>query len=111
MLSDTTFARFRAQMERAEVVLFTGAGFSMGAKDRHGRAVPSSSQLKEELWNLSYPDNSFDQSATLGELFDIARRRRRAALIDYLESRLVIDPDSLPSHFRRYWSMPWLRVY
>ena len=53
-LSDSTFARLRSQMERAEIVLFTGAGFSMGAKDRQGRPVPSSTQLKEDLWALSY---------------------------------------------------------
>ena len=41
-LSYTTFARLRSQMERAEIVLFTGAGFSMGARDRQGRPVPSS---------------------------------------------------------------------
>ena len=54
-LSDTTFARLRSQMERAEIVLFTGAGFSMGARDRQGRPVPSSTQLREELWALCYP--------------------------------------------------------
>lgn len=31
-LSDNTFARLRSQMERAELVLFTGAGFSLGAR-------------------------------------------------------------------------------
>src|SRR5438876_121969 len=101
-LSDSTFARLRSQMERAEIVLFTGAGFSMGAKDRQGRPVPSSSQLKEELWALSYPDRALDSAATLGELFEVARRRRQSALVDYMQSRLVIDPDSLPAHFVRY---------
>lgn len=110
-LSDSTFARLRSQMERAEIVLFTGAGFSMGARDRQGRAVPSSTQLKEELWALSYPDRELDATATLGELFDVARSRRASALVDYLQSRLVIDPDSLPAYFSRYWSLPWLRVY
>src|SRR2546428_13708375 len=98
-------------MERAEIVPFTGPGFSMGAKDRQGRPVPSSTQLREELWALSYPDRPLDASATLGELFDVARRRRHSALGDYLQSRLVIDPDSLPPHFFQYWSLPWLRVY
>lgn len=86
-LSDSSFARLRSQMERAEIVPFTGPGFSMGAKDRQGEPVPSSTQLKEELWALSYPDRPLDNTSTIGELFDVARRRCYSALGYYMQSR------------------------
>ena len=92
-------------------MLFTGAGFSTDAKDRRGRSLPTTRHLKEELWTLCFPDQPLDPSATLGELFDVAKRRRREALVDYLESRLTVDPDSLPAYYQRYWTLPWLRVY
>jgi len=49
---------------RGEVILFTGAGFSFGAKDHSGRPIPSVllsvSDLKKEIWDLLYPGEAFD---------------------------------------------------
>ena len=110
-LSTNSIARLRSQMARAEIILFTGAGFSVGASNRHGQQLPTTTQLKEELWKLCYPDKTHDPTSTLGELFDVAKKRRRAQLITFLESRLSVHPDSLSEYHRLYWSMPWLRTY
>ena len=45
---------------RGEVILFTGAGFSFGAKDHSGRPIPSVGDLKKEIWDLLYPGEAFD---------------------------------------------------
>lgn len=110
-LSANSIARLRSQMARAEVVLFTGAGFSIGAENRRGQKLPTTTQLKQELWGLCYPDQKNDPTSTLGELFDVAKKRRRADLINFLESRFSVHADSLSDYYRSYWSMPWLRVY
>ena len=110
-LSANSIARLRSQMARAEIILFTGAGFSVGASNRQGQRLPTTAQLKEELWELCYPDKPHDPTSTLGELFDIAKKRRRVQLITFLESRLSVHADSLSEYYRLYWSMPWLRTY
>ena len=110
-LSANSIARLRSQMARAEVVLFTGAGFSVDAENSRGQKLPTTAQLKQQLWRLCYPDQEHDPTSTLGELFDVAKKRRRAHLIDFLESRFSVHADSLSDYYRPYWSMPWLRVY
>ena len=48
-IEDSDLARLRAQISRGEVILFTGAEFSLGAKDRSGKQIPSAGDLKREL--------------------------------------------------------------
>jgi hypothetical protein len=55
-----------------DVVLFTGAGFSAGAQDRAGRALPRSVDLIAELWELLFKDGVPDGS-TLPDLFEWRR--------------------------------------
>ncbi len=58
--------------------LFTGAGFSIGAKDHSGRPIPSVSELKEELWQLLYPDEPYDAYSSVGDLYGAAMRQKKA---------------------------------
>ena len=104
-------SRLKAQVSRAELVLFTGAGFSANAYDRSGTPLPSAWQLKKELWALCYPEAPFDESAPLADLYDAARRRKSPALTELLERRLLVDADSLPEFYRTYFDLPWLRCY
>ncbi len=39
-INEVDLARLKSQISRGEVILFTGAGFSAGAKDRWGRGLP-----------------------------------------------------------------------
>lgn len=110
-MESNDLARLRSQMSRAELVLFTGAGFSLGAKSRSGSLVPSASDLKEEIWKLCYPSDPFDPSASLGDLYAAGLRRHRSNLVRLLETRLSVDPDSLPDYYRSYFDTPWLRCY
>jgi hypothetical protein len=98
-------------MARGQVVLFTGAGFSNGALDLAGRAIPQVDDLEAEMWALAYPDDDFPGEADLGDLYEVALRRSRRSLIALLRSRLDVDPESLPPHFGTWFSMPWRIVY
>jgi hypothetical protein len=107
----TDLARLRSQASRGELVLFTGAGFSLGGKDRAGRSIPSSPELKREIWELCYPGEEYDDSSSLGDLYAAALRRKRSELEDLLQTRLTVDPASLPEYYRIFFNFPWFRCY
>ena len=111
MIDEHTLARLRSQVSRAEIVLFTGAGFSLSAKNRDGQSVPSVGELKQALWQICFPTEPFDETATLGDLYGVALRRHSSALRNLLESRLRVDPDTLPAIYRPYVELPWFRWY
>jgi hypothetical protein len=94
-----------------ELVLFTGAGFSIGSKDHTGRPIPSGNDLKRELWQLSYPDDPYDDSSSIGDLYGAAMRHKRADLCNLLEARLTVDPESLPEYYLPLFNFPWFRCY
>lgn len=108
---DHVIARLKSQFATAQVVLFTGAGFSRDAKGRSGKPVPSVDELKQELWAICFDGDPFDPESTLGDLYAVALRKHRSALVRLLDERFVVDPASLPDHYRTYFSVPWRRVY
>lgn len=110
-LEEQTLVRLRAQLSRAEVVLFTGAGFSLDAKDRKGRPIPGTSDLKHLLWEICFPGDSYDPSSQVGDLYELSLRRNPSALREILETRFSVDPESLPDFYQLYFNFPWLRVY
>lgn len=98
-------------MSRGEIVLFTGAGFSLEAKDRTGQNLPTVTALKQELWAISFPGQVIEPEATLGELYSIALRRNKPALHKLIQTRLSVDPESLPDFYNVLFNAPWQRCY
>ncbi|HUQ04105.1 MAG TPA: SIR2 family protein [Kofleriaceae bacterium] len=89
-------------------ILFTGAGFAVGARDRRGRTLPSSEQMAKELWQLVFGDAHPDRSS-LCDLFDVAMRRDRDAVVRYLDERLTVG--EVPAHAVAWFAAPWRRIY
>lgn len=110
-ITSHTLARLKSQLARAQLILFTGAGFSWNARDRSGQPLPSVLQLKKELWELCFPSDQFDSSTSLGDLFMTSIRRSKTNLERHLKNRLTVDPDSLPDFYQVILSCPWLRYY
>jgi hypothetical protein len=110
-IDDSDLARLRSQATRGELILFTGAGFSLGAKNHSGQPIPSSSELKRLLWQLCYRDEPFDEWSSLGDLYAAALRRSKSELNSLLQSRLTVHPESLPDYYQRYFNFPWFRYY
>lgn len=104
-------ARLRSQASRGELILFTGAGFSLGAKNRFGQALPTSGELKHELWKLCYPGEPFDDLSSLGDLYGAALRANKRELSSLLQRRLTVDPDTLPDYYQTLFNFPWFRYY
>jgi len=110
-IEPSDLARIRSQATHGELILFTGAGFSLSAKDHTGQTIPSSQELKREIWQLCYPDDPFDNSCALGDLYAAALQQERAALEYLLHTRLIVDPASLPDYYSAFFDFPWFRCY
>lgn len=108
---DRVLPRLRSQMTRAQLVLFIGAGFSLGARDRKGRNLPTSTELRDALLAIAYPGEALDPDGALGDAFAVALARNRRATQALFEERLSVNPDSLPDYYAEYFRMPWHRVY
>jgi hypothetical protein len=110
MTPEHAIAPLCAAARGGSAVLFTGAGFSRGARDRQGRALPTSEELRQELWVLAFGDEPIDGSS-LVDLYDAALLRRRDQVVALLQERLSVGATPLPDHYRIWLSLPWRRVY
>jgi hypothetical protein len=93
-----------------EAMLFTGAGFSAGARDLEGKPLPDSEQMIRELWPLVFDTEAPDDSS-LPDLYDAALLRAPERLHDYVASRLRVGDHELPAHYAPWFAAPWRRIY
>lgn len=99
------------QFDRGLAILFTGAGFSRDARNIQGNSVLLVTELKRELWRLSFPDLPYDDTTSLQELFDYALIRHRTQLADLLLGCFTVDADSIPDWYARLFNLAWFRSY
>ena len=80
-ITKTLIPHLSGQFERALPILFTGSGFSLPAKNLQGDPLPTVDTLKNDLWNLCFPDDPFEPaiSATTGATDSTAPEIRPAA--------------------------------
>lgn len=109
-LSDFT-PYIRDRFRLADAILFTGAGFSRDLRNIANEQMPLGRDLKRILWPICFPSDSYDENASLQDLFAYARSRNRNALIQVLQQHLTIDSNSIPEVYRDLISLPWHRVY
>jgi hypothetical protein len=110
-LETTYLPHLRGQFSNGSAVLFLGAGFSHGTKNRMGKDVPSVKGLTQDLWALSFPSDPFDTTTQLQDIFDTALSRHRRELDKYLRDSFTVDPDSCGQWYDDILGMPWLRIY
>jgi len=95
----------------ARPILFTGAGFSLDAKNITGNNCPNYGEIKKELWRMCIGTDVLSDEVQIHDLYDIALQRHRQQLKDYLISSLTIDCESLPEWYGKLLSFPWHRCY
>lgn len=108
---DRIIPRLRSQMQKGQPVLFTGAGFSLSACDRDGRRLPSTTELRDALHAIAFPGDPLDPDAAIGDTFSVAMSQNQHDTRALLESRLSVDPKSLPEYYRYFYDQPWRRIY
>ena len=106
-LESTYIPHLRSQFSRASPVLFTGAGFSVGARNKIGTSIPTTEQLCHELFQILFPGETNSGDDSLMDLFEAAKHQHRAQLIERMNELLTVDPTSLPQYYCDIWSMPW----
>jgi hypothetical protein len=93
-----------------DAVLFTGAGFSRGARSVRGVPLPTSRDLVELMWPIAFGDEPRDPSA-LADVYACAVDADERRTGEVLRSHLHVDADALPASYDTWFSMPWHRVY
>ena len=105
------FLHIQSQFERARPILFTGAGFSLSARNICGEPVPSASALRTMLWELCFPGTAVEDGSSLQDLYEHALRRNRLRLSELLTRKLTVEPGSVPAWYSKILGMPWQRCY
>lgn len=108
---DEIAARLGDQMAKGEVILFTGAGFSHGATDRSGVAIPQVRQLTQEIWDLMWPGEPGVEQSSLADTYAAALTEAGNHLRELTTRRLTVLPESVTSAHVTWLSMPWRRAY
>lgn len=86
-MAEPYVARLRAQIQRAEPVLFYGAGLSQSAKNQAGDGVPNSTTLSAKLWAIAFPSDPFDEEARLQDTYRAAQKQDPKRLAATLRPR------------------------
>lgn len=110
-LKDVFIPHLRGQFERGLPMLFTGAGFSVGAKNVHGDKIPNVEELRRHLWTLCFPGSAFETASSLQDLCDHALLRHPKDFANLLTELFTVDAGSLPTWYQRIFSLPWFRCY
>ncbi len=69
LLAPAALACLAEQVSKGKIGLFTGAGFSMDAKDHSGISLPSGAGLAREIWSIVYPNEPYEEDSSLADLF------------------------------------------
>ena len=93
-----------------DAILFTGAGFSLGARDTAGDPLPDSETMRRELHAVLFGDGPPDDS-TLPDLYDVALARAPEELERYLARRLRIGELCDIERYVEWFALPWRRIY
>lgn len=75
MLSDQEKQYLAKRLERGDVSLFLGAGFSRDFTNKSGTTVPTARQLVEKLWTLLKYEGQPSESDTLQNIYEVALKR------------------------------------
>ena len=98
-------------LANGSAILFTGAGFSRGARNQLDEPLPLVRELAQDLWGLAFPGEVFDPASALGDVFEVARRSAGNATRRLLEQKLLVVGDTVADYYRDYLTVPWFKIY
>ena len=110
-LNNTYIPHIRSQLRAANTILFTGAGFSLGAKNVLGETPPLAKDLKMLCWEICYGKEEVDDEFTLSDIYDNCLNKNPKGLASKVSQKLSIMTGSLEDWYRSYFDLPWLSAY
>ncbi len=97
------------KLSEGNLILFTGAGFSSGAKDRQGKTLPTSHELAKEIaQRIEMP---YSREDSLKEVYQVAMRKKKNKVSLYLKERFAVNPETLKEEYKVIINQPWKKVY
>lgn len=98
------------QLGRANVVLFTGAGFSCEASNKKGKPIPLAAELAAELWPLLSTGEEYS-GESLSEVYEavIESGVPFTTIRNFLEEQLLCK--SIPPSYAALTIPFWYRIY
>jgi hypothetical protein len=101
----------KSKTKSADFTLFIGAGFSISAQDSEGKNLPLGMALAKELWSLSYPDEQFDESSTLQDVYELALSLNEKKTEQFMSKRFNVLAETIPDWYATYLRFPWKKIY
>lgn len=103
----------RAEIARAlksnTLILFIGAGFSIGATNQLGESIPTGKELCEKLWSFCRLALPYDGRTTLKDLYELSLERDKTQLSFLLQSLFVAK--DVPIWYQLVAKPFWFRIY
>lgn len=109
-MDDPIFKRLESYIAQARVILFTGAGFSLGAQNDAGETLPGVGDVTKRLWEIAFPGEAYDGSG-LQDVYEAATMQARNKTIEVLRTVFTVASASLPAYYQTWLSLPWYRIY
>ena len=110
-LNSIYIPHIKSQIQAGNVILFTGAGFSLGSKNINDEISPLANDIKLLYWNLLYGESELDESCTLTDIYDVCLKKNRKELTNLTRDKLTIQSNSLENWYRTYFEIPWLLAF
>lgn len=101
----------QTQFERAQIVLFTGAGFSVGARNMLGETLPGYRELVGLLWPIAMPGEDPDPNASLPDTFFAAVQNDAREVKKLMQQQFSVDYKTLPDWYEIYFKLSWVNCY
>lgn len=94
-----------------QVVLFLGAGFSMGASNSLGEHLPSGKELAKRLWQFAGYKEEFPESTQISEIYEavLSKGIPQNQIKQFLEANLLCT--EIPKKYDAITLVYWYRIY
>ena len=83
----------------------------MSAKNYQGENLASGYALTKKLWEFIYPDDHFDETTELKDIYEADRLQDKVTLERILKEDFTVNFSLCPEWYDQFLSMPWFRIY
>jgi SIR2-like domain len=108
-IESTDRAEIARGLNSNSLVLFVGAGFSVGATNQLDEHMPTGGQLCEKLWHFLRLTPPYDGRTALKDLYELCLARDKTQLSFLLKSLFVAK--DVPGWYQLLTKPYWFRVY
>jgi tetratricopeptide (TPR) repeat protein len=105
-------------LNEGKVILFLGAGFSVKAKNKNGKTIPTATTLAAQMNQIliangekGFQGNNLYDLKLVSESFYRLNKEFPKAIDTFFRTNLTVDRDSIPSNYNNIKKINWNGVY